>query len=157
MKIKTLTQAALIAALYVALTYVVNLFGLANGAVQLRLSEALTILPAFTAAAIPGLFIGCLLANLLTGCVFWDILFGSVATLIAAIGTRLIAKNNKWLAPIPPILANTLVVPFVIKFAYGSLDALPYLFLTVFAGELLSCGVLGVPLYALLEKHKRLF
>lgn len=157
MKIKTLTQAALIAALYVALTYVANLFGLANGAVQLRLSEALTILPAFTTAAIPGLFIGCLLANLLTGCVFWDILFGSVATLIAAIGTRLIAKNNKWLAPIPPILANTLVVPFVIKFAYGSLDALPYLFLTVFAGELLSCGVLGVPLYALLEKHKRLF
>lgn len=149
MKIRNLTRAAAIAALYVALTYLANALGLANGAVQLRFSEALTVLPAFLPAAVPGLFVGCLLANLLTGAVFTDVICGSLATLIGAIGTRWIAKRNIYLSPIPPIFANTLIVPFVLRFAYGVPDALPYLFLTIFAGEFLSCGVLGLPLIRL--------
>ena len=88
-----ITQSAMIAALYVAATYAANLLGLASGAVQLRISEALTVLPAFTFAAVPGLFIGCAAANLLTGCALWDVVFGSAATLIAAFGTYKFGKQ----------------------------------------------------------------
>lgn len=151
-KTKSLTQAALIAALYVALTYLANLLGLANGAIQIRFSEALTVLPLFTSAAIPGLTIGCLLANLFTGCALWDIVFGTLATLLGTLGTRYLSKNSKWLAPIYPILANTLIIPFVLRFVYGAPDAIWYLFLTVGIGEILSCGVLGVLLAGALEK-----
>ena len=84
-RLALLTQGALIAALYTALTYLINYFGLANGAIQVRISEALTILPVFTPAAIPGLFIGCLLSNLLTGAAIWDIVFGSLASLLGAV------------------------------------------------------------------------
>ena len=84
---KTITQAAIIAALYVVLTFVANTLGLARGAIQIRLSEALTILPYFTPAAIPGLFVGCLISNILVGSVLWDVIFGSIATLLGAIGT----------------------------------------------------------------------
>ena len=98
-----LTHAAAIAALYVVLTFLANAFGLANYAVQLRFSEALTILPFFTPAAIPGLFVGCLLANIFTGAALPDIIFGSLATLIAALGTWKL-RNHKWLAPLPPLL-----------------------------------------------------
>ena len=82
-----LTQAAIIAALYIVLTFIANALGLANFAVQVRFSESLTILPYFTKAAIPGLFIGCLLSNILTGCALPDILFGSLATLLGALVT----------------------------------------------------------------------
>ena len=110
--IRYLTWGAIIAALYVLLTYLASLLGLASGVIQFRLSEALCIMACFTPAAIPGLYIGCLLSNILTGCVFWDILFGPIATLIGAVGTYLL-RRNKYLAVIPPILANTLIVPFV--------------------------------------------
>lgn len=109
-KLALLTQGALIAALYTALTYLANALGLANGAVQVRFSEALTILPVFTPAAVPGLFVGCLLSNLLTGAAIWDILFGSLATLLGAIGTYLLRRHEK-LAAAPPILANLLIIP----------------------------------------------
>ena len=89
-----LTQGAMIAALYVVLTFIANLAGLASGVIQVRLSEALTILPVFTAAAVPGLAVGCVLANLLTGCAIWDVVFGSLATLIGAVGTRLLRKKK---------------------------------------------------------------
>lgn len=148
-----ITQAALIAALYVALTFVSSAFGLSSQAIQLRLSEALTILPFFTPAAIPGLFAGCLIANLLTGCAIWDIIFGSIATLLGAIFTYLLRKH-KFLAPIPPIVANTLIVPFVIAFVYGSEYSIPFLMITVGIGEILSCGVLGMILLFALNKHK---
>ncbi|MCM1124540.1 MAG: QueT transporter family protein, partial [Eubacterium sp.] len=82
-----LAQAAMIAALYIVLTFIANAFGLANHAVQVRFSEALTVLPYFTPAAIPGLYIGCFLSNILTGCALPDILFGSLATLLGALGT----------------------------------------------------------------------
>ena len=111
------TQAAMIAALYVVLTFLSNALGLANGAIQLRLSEALTVLPFFTPAAIPGLFTGCLISNMLTGCAPFDILFGSLATLLGAVGTRVMRKS-KWLAPVSPIIANTLIIPFVLMYVY---------------------------------------
>ena len=95
-KVLFLTQAAMIAALYVVLTFIANAFGLASGVIQVRLSEALTVLPFFTPAAVPGLYVGCLLANLLTGGCLLDILVGSLATLIGALGTRALRKW-KWL------------------------------------------------------------
>ena len=155
-KTKTMTQAALIAALYVVLTFVANAMGLASGAIQIRLSEALTILPCFTPAAIPGLFIGCLISNILVGSVLWDIIFGSIATLLGALGTYALRKY-KWCAPIPPILSNAIIVPFVLVYAYGVTDALPFLAFTVGMGEVISAGVLGMILLKSLEKHKDIF
>lgn len=151
-----MTQAAMIAAIYVVLTFLANALGLASGAVQIRFSEALTILPFFTPAAIPGLFVGCLLSNTLTGCVPLDIVFGSIATLLGAIGTYHL-RQYKWLAAVPPIIANTIIVPFVLKFAYG-IEPLWFSFVTVFAGELISCGILGMILLFSLQKNaKKIF
>ena len=147
-----LCQGALIAALYIVLTFVANAFGLANYAVQVRFSEALTILPFFTPAAIPGLFIGCLLSNILTGCAIPDIIFGSIATLIGAILTYALRKQ-KWLAPVPPIVANAIIVPLVLKYAYG-IEPLWFSFVTVRAGEIISCGILGMILLYALDKYK---
>ncbi len=134
------------AALYVVLTIVANALGLANGAIQVRFSEALTILPVFNTAAIPGLTVGCVLANLITGCAPWDVVFGSLATLIGAVGTRLLRKNP-WIAWIPPVISNMAIVPIVLQKVYGVPDAWWYLALTVGAGEIISCGVLGLLLY----------
>ena len=156
-KTRFITQAALIAALYVVLTYVANLFGLASGAIQVRISEALTILPYFTPAAIPGLFVGCILSNTLTGCALWDIVFGSIATLLGALGTYALRKW-KWLTPIPPILANTLIVPFVLAYVYGVEDSIPFLMFTVGIGEVISCYILGmILLFALSKYRNRIF
>ena len=154
-KTRYLVRAAVIAALYVVLTYLSAALGVSGqGVIQLRFSEALCILPYFTPAAVPGLALGCLLSNLLTGAHVLDIIFGTLATLLGAVGTRLLRKH-RFLTPIPPILANTLIVPFVIRYAYLSTDvALPLLFLTVGIGELLSVGVLGILLLLGLEKHR---
>lgn len=151
--IHILTQAAMIAAIYVVLTFVANAFGLANYAVQVRFSEALTILPIFTPAGIPGLFIGCLISNILTGCAIPDIIFGSLATLIGAFGTRAL-KSNRFLAVLPPIAANAIIVPLILKYAYG-LEPLWFSFLTVTAGEIISCGVLGLLLAFALNKYRK--
>ena len=148
-----LTHAAMIAALYVVLTFVSNAFGLANGAIQIRISEALTILPYFTPAAVPGLFVGCILSNVLTGCALWDILFGSLATLLGAIGTRILRKS-KWLAPITPIVSNMVIVPLVLTYVYEIPGGIPYLMLTIGIGELISCGVLGLLLLSVLSKYR---
>ncbi|MBR6164994.1 MAG: QueT transporter family protein [Clostridia bacterium] len=144
-----------IAALYVVLTFVAAAFGLASGAIQVRLSEALTILPVFSAAAVPGLTVGCVLANLLTGCAAWDVVFGSLATLIGAAGTRLL-KNRPFLAWIPPVISNAAIVPIVLQKVYGVPDAWWYLVLTVGAGELISCGLLGLLLYRAASRMPRL-
>ena len=149
-----ITQAAAIAAIYTLLTCFAGAIGLANGAIQLRFSEALTILPYFTPAAIPGLFIGCVLSNLLTGAVLWDVVFGSLATLIGAVFTYLLRKKSFLLAPLPPIASNTLIVPFVLSYAYGVPDGIPFLMLTVGAGEIISCGVLGLLLLKGLERFR---
>lgn len=138
-----ITQAAVIAALYVVLVIMFNYCSF--GPIQFRIAEALTILPYFTPAAIPGLFVGCLLSNILGGAAIWDIIFGSIATLIGAIGTYALRKN-KWLAPLPPIIANTLIVPFVLKYAYGSEGVFAMFFVTIGASEFIVCGVIGMML-----------
>lgn len=153
-KIMYLSQAAMIAALYVVLTLLANALGLANYAIQVRFSEALTILPFFTPAAIPGLTIGCLLSNILTGCAPLDILFGTLATLIGALGTYAL-RRFEWLTLLPPILANTIIVPWVLRFAYDIPDAIPYLMATVGAGELISCGLIGMLLLRSLKQIRK--
>lgn len=148
------TQAAMITALYVVLTLIANMFGLANNAIQVRFSEALTILPVFTPAAIPGLFAGCLLSNILTGAMPLDVIFGSLATLIGALGTYFLRKY-KWLVPLPPIVANIIIVPMVLTYVYQFEGSLPYFALTVGIGEIISCGILGMSLLFALEKYKK--
>ena len=136
-----LTQGAAIAALYVVLTLIFA--PISFGPVQLRIAEMLTILPLFTSAAVPGLFIGCLLANLLTGCVPLHIVFGTLATLLGAVGTRLMRNKPYW-SWIPPVLANTLIVPPVLMYAYGVPTAWPLLALQIFIGEMISVALLGL-------------
>ncbi len=154
-KVLFIVHAAVIAALYVVLTFIANSLGLANYAIQVRFSEALTILPFFTPAAIPGLFIGCILSNFLTGCLFFDIVFGSIATLLGAIGTYYLRKAPKWLAPLPPIIANTLIVPFVLAYVYQFEGSIPYFMVTVGIGEIISCGILGLLLQSILQKYRK--
>ena len=138
-----ITKSALIAALYVALTLLSASLNLAFGPIQLRLGEALCILPVLTPAAVPALFVGCILANLLGGAIPLDVILGSVATLLGAVGTYAL-RNRPILCLLPPIAANTAIVPLLLYFAYGFRDtALPLLFLSVFVGEALSAGVLG--------------
>lgn len=153
-KVKFLTQAAMIAALYIVLTLLANALGLASYAIQIRFSEALTILPFFTPAAIPGLFAGCILSNILTGCMPLDVIFGSLATLLGALGTYAL-RRYKWLAPVSPIAANTLIVPFILAYVYQFEGSIPYFMVTVGAGELISCGLLGMLLLLPLEKYKQ--
>ena len=152
-RVRFMTQAAMIAAIYVVLTIFISAFNLASGAIQIRISEALTILPAFTPAAIPGLFIGCLISNLITGAMLPDIIFGSLATLLGALGTYFLRKY-KWAIPIPPILANVLIIPWILSYVYGFPGSISYFMLTVGVGEIISCGVLGMILYGTLAKYR---
>lgn len=147
-----ITQAGVIAALYVVLTLLANALGLANYAIQVRFSEALTILPFFTPAAIPGLFVGCLLSNIITGCAPMDVVFGSLATLVGAVGTYQLRKY-KWLTPVPPIVANIIVVPLVLAYVYQFEGSLMYFAVTVGIGEIISCGILGMILLNVLNKN----
>ena len=151
-RIKLICQGGIIAALYLALTLLANALGLANYAVQVRFSESLTILPYFTPAAVPGLFVGCLLSNILTGCALPDIIFGSLATLIGAVSTYMLRNKSKWLAPLPAIVSNAIIVPFVLLYAYG-IEPLWFSFVTVTLGGLISCGVLGMLLLNALKKY----
>ncbi len=153
-RIRFTAHAALIAALYVILTMISAMFGLSGGVIQLRLSEALCVLPALTPAAIPGVFVGCILANTLTGGLPWDIVFGSLASLIGLIGTYLLRRAPKWVHPIPAIVSNMLIIPAVLIRVYGVEDAYPFLMLTVGIGEILSAGVLGVLLYTAVSGTK---
>ena len=145
-----LVTGGLIAALYVVLTILAAQFNLASGAIQVRFSEALTILPVFTASAVPGLTVGCVLANLLTGCAAWDVVFGSLATLIGAVGTRLL-KDKPLLAWIPPVLSNMAIIPIILIKVYAVPDAWWFLVLTIGAGEIISCGLLGLLLWRSLK------
>ena len=168
-----ITKAALIAALYFALSMLSNAVGLCSGVIQCRISEALTILPAFLVEAIPGLAIGCLLTNIITSATIWDIIFGTGATLIGAIGTYLIGrlvreralsssvnmKSGRGILRIviltamfalPPIVANAIIIPPVLKFALGVPDAFWFIFVTVTAGEIIACGIFGGILMAAL-------
>lgn len=165
-KVKFIVHAAVIAAIYVVLTWLTNLFHLASGVIQVRVSEALCVLPFFTPAAIPGLFLGCLLSNLLTGGIIWDVIFGSLATLLGALGTRhfaagsrkkdgTAAKVRRLPALLSPIVANTVIIPPILYYAYGFPGSIPYFMLTVGAGEVISCGILGFLLLKVLEKYQK--
>lgn len=147
-----LTRAALIAALYVILTFLSQLFGLASGVIQFRLSEALTIMPLIYKEAIPGLWIGCVLSNILTGCAMWDVVFGSLATLIGALGTYYIGRKKPILGPVFPILSNMIIVPFVLQMVYGASESYFFLLATVGLGEVVCCGILGSGLYKAYKK-----
>ena len=164
---KFLATASLIAALYIALTYLAMAFGLDKNAIQVRFSESLVALCLITPAAIPGLTVGCLLANILTGCAPLDIALGPVATLIGAVGAYYIGKVARktekgiWgvVATVPTILANTVIVPFVIYVCYTpaseqSLAIIPFFALTVCIGEIISAGIMGSLLYFALRKRK---
>ena len=153
-KVLFIAQAAMIAAIYVVLTLIGASFS--YGEVQVRISEALTILPAFTPAAIPGVFLGCLISNILGGCILPDIIFGSLATLAGAVFTWMLRNKSKYLAPLTPIIANVLVVPFVLKYGYMVPLPIPFMMLTVGIGEVISCGVLGLILYTALNRYRGL-
>ena len=144
----------MIAALYVVLTYLAMMLGLDKMAVQLRFSEALTVLPVFTPSAVPALFIGCLISNVVTGCKILDVIFGSLTTLIAAIITRKL-KKLPYLAPLPAIVGNTIVVPLVLAFTYHIEIALPLIYLTVFLGEVVSAGIFGTLLTYTIKKRRK--
>ena len=148
-----LAQGAMIAAVYVVLTLVFA--PISYGEVQVRVSEALTVLPFFMPAAVPGLFVGCLIANILGGAILPDIIFGSLATLLGAVGTYLLRKKTRFLAPIPPIVANTVIVPFVLYYGYGVNLPIPFMMLTVGLGEVISCGVLGLIAQTVMMKYRK--
>ena len=148
-----IAQAAIIAAVYVTITLIFSYTSF--GPIQLRFSEALTILPVFTPAAIPGLFIGAFLSNTIGGLGPIDMIFGSLATLIAAVLTYWIRRYNEFLAPIPPIVVNALIIPFVLYYSLDELPyAIPFMMVTVGVGQILACGVLGTLLYLALRKHR---
>lgn len=151
-RILYLSQAGLIAALYTVLTMLAGAFGLSGGVIQLRVSEALCILPIFMPAAIPGLTIGCLISNLLTAAIWQDVIFGTLATLIGAVGARLL-RRLPVLSPLPTVLANTVIVPFVLAYGYHFEGGIPYFMLTVGIGEVLSAYVLGLFLYFALRRY----
>lgn len=155
-----LTQGAVTAALYVVLCQIFAPISFKD--VQVRIAEGLTILPFFMPAAVPGLFVGCLLGNLLGGAIPLDVVFGSLATLIGALGTWSIgkwirsrhpeSKTLKFLLPVPPIIANTIIVPLVLYYGYGINVPIYIQMVTVCMGEVLSCGVIGMILLFALEK-----
>lgn len=152
-RVRFITLAAIISALYVVLTLVSAMVGLSSGVIQVRISEALCILTFFTPAAIPGLTIGCLVSNLVTGANLLDVIFGTLATFIGVYGGHILRKR-KYLITLPTILANTIIIPLVIVYGFGVTDvALPIVALSVCVGEVISAGVFGMGLLALLEKR----
>ena len=149
----------MVAASYVVLTYLSAVMGLSSGVIQCRLSEVLCVLPYFMGwCAVPGLAVGCLLANLLTGCVIYDVIFGSLATLLGALGAyalrKLPLRRVRFLLPVATVLANAVIVPFVLQYAYHVPDAWWFLCLTVTVGEVIAAGVGGVLMSFLLERYK---
>ena len=148
-----MTLASTIAALYVVMTLISAAFGLSSGAVQIRISEALCALTFFTPAAVPGLTVGCLIANLITGANVLDVVFGTLATLLGALGGRLLRKHQ-YLVTLPTLAANSIIVPLVIVYGFGVKDiALPFVALSVCVGEFISATLLGTGLLMILKKY----
>ena len=148
-----LAQGAIIAAMYVALTLIFA--PISYGAVQVRVAEVLTILPLFTPAAIPGLFIGCIIANGIGGGIILDVIFGSLATLIGAVLGYLL-RFNRWLVPIPAVVANSLIVPFVLKYGYGIDIPIWLMMIYIAIGEIIGCYILGELFASVLLKRRDL-
>ena len=146
---KTLARGAIIAALYAVLTLLLQ--PLSYGEVQIRFSEALTLLPILMPEAVPALAVGCLLANVLGGCMIVDIVFGTLATLLAAICTRRL-RERFWLAALMPVLFNGVIVGAVVHYCYAPMIALPLCMLSVAAGEAVACLVVGPVLLRVLRR-----
>lgn len=164
-RVRFIAASAVIAAMYAGLTYLSAMLNLAYGPVQFRFSEALTVLPAFTPAAVPGLVLGCFLANLTSPFGVVDWVFGTLATFAAAAGTMALSrvrfKGIAWLAPLPPVIANALIVGFELccfseagVFGWGNASLGGFLAgaASVGLGELVVCYALGVPLMIAIEK-----
>lgn len=150
-KTRFMVQAAVIAAVYIVMT--ISFAPISSGLFQLRFSEALTVLPALTAAAIPGLFVGCLLGNFLVGASFVDVIFGSLTTLAAAyLSYRL--RDKKWLVPLPPIVLNAIVVGYMLVNVYAVPVSIFVAMVWVAAGELVACYIIGYPLLTILGRYK---
>ena len=149
--VKNLCLSGIIAALYAGLTILLQ--AISFQAVQVRVSEALTLLPVLFPAAIPGLTIGCLAANMLSPVGWMDWVFGTLATLIAALLTRKL-RHNLYLAALMPVLSNAIIIGIMLHVAFG--EPLWMSMLTVGAGEALACFVLGIPLVQALEKVPKL-
>lgn len=164
-KSRFIAEGAVIAALYIILTIATSAFGFSSGVIQFRLSEVLLVLPCFSGAAIPGLFIGCLISNLISGAVIFDIIFGSLATLLGAIGTRLVWRALKKspfilrhaVSSAPAVLSNVIIVPLVLVFAYNVQTAYPLILLSVFISEFLAVTVLGFFVSKAVSKHPEIF
>lgn len=151
--VRDLSQGAIIAAVYAILT--ISLAPISSGLIQCRVAEAMCVLPFFTFSAVPGLFIGCLIANLLTGAPIYDVLFGSLATLLAAYITfKMRNRVPKYLAPLPSVVVNALVVGWLLTYVYqvgvGFWVAAGYVAL----GQAIACFALGLPLMSLLERFR---
>ena len=148
-----LCRAAVIAAIYVTLTLICTALGISSGVIQVRISEMLCILPVFTTAAIPGLTIGCLISNIFSLAIWQDVVFGTLATFIGALGAYAL-RRVKWLSPLPTVLSNALIIPLVLSYGYGATEGIPFLMMTVLIGELISAYVLGlILLYSLKGKR----
>lgn len=152
--IKYLLQAAIIAAAYSALT--IALMPFSYGIMQVRVSEALTILPYYTPAAIPGLFVGCLVSNLISPYGILDMVLGSIATLIAAIGSYFLRKKPI-LVPLPPVISNGIIIGGMLYYAYGIPMPLYACMLWIALGQLIACYGIGYPLLKYLKRYKKIF
>lgn len=151
--VRFLAYAGVIAAVYAALTLALS--PISYGLLQCRISEALCILPYFTGAAVPGLFLGCIISNLAVGAPIYDIVFGSLATLIAAAATySLRGKWSRYLAPLPPVVCNALIVGAVLVYAYGVGVSYWAAAAYVGIGEALACYGIGLPLMIALEPYR---
>ena len=151
---KFLIQSAVIAAVYAALTLMLIPFS--YGVMQIRVSEALTILPYFTPAAVPGLFVGCLLANLMGPNGVVDMALGSMATLLAAWASYKL-RNRPALVPLPPVITNALIIGPMLYYVYGVPVPLWACVLWVGLGELIACYAIGLPLLKYLSKRENIF
>ena len=151
-KVQFMTQAAMIAAIYVVLCVVFQ--PISYGPIQTRIAEALTVLPFFTPAAVPGRFVGCLIANALGGGIILDVLAGSVATLIAAFATYALRNKSRYLASVPPVVANALIIPWVLKNGSGETLPIPFMMGTVALGEILTATIVGTILLVVLDRYR---
>jgi len=155
---KKIVRAGIIGGLYVVLSLLT--LPIASGAIQFRVSDALTILPLFFVEAIPALFVGCMLSNLITGCMFLDILLGSLITLVASILTYMVGKMLKksWLkvfvGGLFPVILNALILPIIWVVCYGAIEYVYYLqALFLLISQSLSVYLLGTPIFITLKKR----
>ena len=146
---RTLVRAAIIAALYTVLTLLLQ--PISYGEVQIRFSEALTLLPILLPEAVPALAVGCLLSNILGGCTIFDIVFGTLATLLAALCTRKL-RDHFWLAALMPVLFNGVIVGAVVHYCYAPIFPLPLSMLSVAAGEAVACLIVGPLLIRVMKR-----